>query len=53
MSRLLAKIDTNLLLLEDSVREVRTARQIAAESNRTARRRALREGNSNLNVVTK
>jgi hypothetical protein len=30
-------VDSNLSLLEDSVREVRTARQIAAESNRLAR----------------
>lgn len=33
MHRLLDTMDNNLSLLEDSVREVRTARLIAAESN--------------------
>lgn len=53
MSRLLNTMDGNLSLLEDSVREVRTARQIAAESNRMARRRAVREGNPSLTAASK
>ncbi len=53
LQRLLNTMDNNQSLLDDSVREVRTARQIAAESNRSARCRMLREGNPELKVAAK
>ena len=53
MNRLLMTMDYNISLLEDSVREVKTAHNILAESNRLSRLRLLREGDSVLTVTSK
>ena len=50
---LLDTMDTNLSLLEGSIREVRTAHQIAAESNRIARRHRLRENSATTLATSK